>query len=86
MARIVSKQPQHSKGPGPNIYMLAHGVSQFIRVEINHMTWQSHFTLRCAGPMAGHRTIPGGLPNFLPLLPRRKRFSLEDCPKADAAA
>ena len=22
MARILSKQPQHSEGPGPNIYML----------------------------------------------------------------
>ena len=75
MARILSKQPQHSKGPGPNIYMLARGVSQLIRVEINHMTWQSHFTLH--GPMAGHGTIPGGLPNFLPLFPRRKGFFLE---------
>jgi thioredoxin reductase len=58
--------------------MLARGVSQLIRVEINHMTWQSHFTLRYTGPMAGHGTIPGGLPNFLPLFPRRKGFFLEE--------
>jgi hypothetical protein len=76
MARILSKQPQHSKGPGPNIYMLARGVSQLIRVEINHMTWQSHFTLRCAGPIAGHGTIPGGTAKFSPSFPSEQVFFL----------
>src|SRR5262245_19811447 len=50
----LRKQPQHSKGTGPNNYMLTRDTSQFIRVEINHMMWQSHLMLRRCGPVAGH--------------------------------
>jgi hypothetical protein len=34
--------------------MLACGAVQFISVEINHMTWQSHLMLRCLELMARH--------------------------------
>jgi hypothetical protein len=53
-ARILSKQPQHSKGPGPEIDMLACGCAQLVSVEINNMTWQRNFMPRRSGLMAGY--------------------------------
>jgi hypothetical protein len=54
MARILSKQPQHSKRAGPKIHMLACGAVQLLSVEINHMTWQRNFMPRRSGLMAGY--------------------------------